>query len=799
MSAFEKLTDLLPSLWRPEPDDQTLVAQWLRAVGQSMDQAAAQIQDVLRAHWSDTADAALWAPHYQAVRRERGQKPANVRDPNDFTELELYPHLCDMARLAALLDLPPWRDPASLREKVEEYRARIQDVVAAYADGLVTREALARLVEAALPEDMAAPLARRDAMFAIEEPVALLTRTESLLIPFAQEGSLVTPLSSWPLPDAARTPAFILQGIAPVDGVEATVNPMIERHQFNAVPSGVGLAWQGTLADGEALRFAPSRCSWLLRDGELQTSDAETAETAARDPSANGPWTPAAPLPEGEARTLTLGPDGMLWSIVETATEWLVQRFDGSGFQAVETDAPAGPFHAILAQGDKLFLAAEQGLFHTPLWPDTGEDRWTAVADVDGSIRALIAVQDGIAAAGEQGLWRVGADGVLIMQSLAGVDLQSLGVNGDQGYCATDAALFLFQGETAFRYDGSGLSENIPDWQAVAQPDNAMTSPLPPVRVITTTPDGSLWLGTREGLARWTVRDGRTTLLEAYPDIIAGPVNALHVDDRGMLWIAADAGLFRFDGRTIAQCDLAQSRWVSLGFADTVFPSDITEAPRGHWLFDSVSSKWQQWTGTRFADPQLPMRAAVADPMQAALTAPSVRAERGTWDGSAFIATAAVPAGELRMRIKPDDTRIVDAGVPFLPLPAPGARWRYLQLDEAPTPPALRPWWSREGQLFPPPTRDAPFPGHFRQPTGFEEDGHFDNAMFVYPPSARLAASYAVAPQVGVRIRLFQSDPSVAPEPALVERVWALVVRARAAGVPLQLMADGRLVKESTS
>jgi hypothetical protein len=654
-------------------------------------------------------------------------------------------------------------------------------------------------VEAALPEDMAAPLSRRYAMFAIEEPVALLTRTEALVIPLAQEGGLVTPLSSWPLPDAALTPAFIVQGVAPGAGVEATVNPMIERHRFDAVPAGVGLAWQGTLADGEALRFSPARCSWLLRDGALQSSNAETAETAARDPSANGPWALATALTEGEARALTIGPDGMLWLIVETATEWLVQRYDGTNFQAVETDAPAGPFHAILAHGDKLFLAAEQGLFHTPLWPDSGEDRWTSVADVDGAVRAIAAVQDGIAAAGEQGLWRVGTDGVLIMQSLTGVDLQSIGVNGDQGYVASDRALFLFQGEAAFRYDGSGLSENVPDWQPIAQPDNAMTSPLPPVRVMAMTPDGSLWLGTADGLARWTVRDARTTLLEAYPDLIAGPVNALHVDDRGMLWIAADAGLFRYDGRTIAHCDLAQSRWVSLGLADTVYPSDILQAPRGHWRFDSVSSKWQQWTGTRFADPQLPMRTAASDPMQAALTAPSVRAERGTWDGSAFTATAAVPTSELRMRIKPDDTRIVDAGVPFLPLPASGARWRYLQLDEAPTPPTLRPWWSREGQLFPPPTRDAPFPGHFRQDAGYNDDGHFDNAMFVYPPSARLAASYPLAPQVGVRIRLFLSDPSVAPEPALVERVWALVARARAAGVPLQLMADGRLVKESTS
>ena len=32
-SQIERLTALLPSLWRPQPDDRTLLADWLAAVG----------------------------------------------------------------------------------------------------------------------------------------------------------------------------------------------------------------------------------------------------------------------------------------------------------------------------------------------------------------------------------------------------------------------------------------------------------------------------------------------------------------------------------------------------------------------------------------------------------------------------------------------------------------------------------------------------------------------------------------------------------------------------------------------
>jgi hypothetical protein len=128
-------------------------------------------------------------------------------------------------------------------------------------------------------------------------------------------------------------------------------------------------------------------------------------------------------------------------------------------------------------------------------------------------------------------------------------------------------------------------------------------------------------------------------------------------------------------------------------------------------------------------------------------------------------------------------------------------------MDTAPVPPPPgarpQPWWSTEGQLFPPPLHPAPVPGHRRDDGAFltepQGEGQFDRSVFVYPPSARLWALLPGAPAVGIRVRLFQQDPGQPLDPALAERVWQLIHRARPAGVPLQLMAEGSILKESSS
>jgi hypothetical protein len=100
--------------------------------------------------------------------------------------------------------------------------------------------------------------------------------------------------------------------------------------------------------------------------------------------------------------------------------------------------------------------------------------------------------------------------------------------------------------------------------------------------------------------------------------------------------------------------------------------------------------------------------------------------------------------------------------------------------------------------LFPPPDRSAPWPGHYRDAASpFTPDGRYDDAVWSYLPSARLALEWAVAPAIGVRIHLLRRAPDAPVPDAVSARVWQLIARTRAAGVPLALVVDGVAVHQS--
>ena len=66
------------------------------------------------------------------------------------------------------------------------------------------------------------------------------------------------------------------------------------------------------------------------------------------------------------------------------------------------------------------------------------------------------------------------------------------------------------------------------------------------------------------------------------------------------------------------------------------------------------------------------------------LELPALVGHFGTDDGSAFTATGPVAAADLVLRVKPDQTRILSGGLPYLPSHGEGADWRYLQLEPQP-------------------------------------------------------------------------------------------------------------------
>lgn len=798
MSEYERLVGLLPSLYRPEPDEDSLVNRLLLGWGFVLDSAAVQVQHVLRSHWFDTADHALWDAHYQREREERGLLVANVRAAKDFQEVQKYPYVTDLARVASLLDLPPWLEPIAYREGVEEYRGRVSDLVDAYRLGLTTLPALRRLTEAALPEDETAPLAEQRFPFAIEEPVALRTWRVPIVTPDALEGDAIGPLFRFSLENVAAPPVVYLQGAASAP----TERPALEDFTPGQVPAGVALGYRGSLAPGETLRLSPGRRTWVAVDGALQVSSTLTLANEAADPSSNGPFAAVTGAPPGRIVALAESLDRSLWLVTEDAGASSLSRYDGQSFESVGTGAPSGRYLALAARRAHVYVGTDVGLFKCGLFPDEGQSfALSAVAAVTQAVRALSVLGDGrLACATSDGIVLLDLDDAIVEQPLTGVGVEAFSFEVDRLYVATATALLLSSGGAWFKYEGAALAEDQPDWVRLEVSELAgAESPLPRVRSLSCTRDGGLWIGTERGLARWGVRGDRTTLLEAYPDLGSGPIETLCVDERGMLWIGGADGLFRYDGRDLAQYRFSEKRWASLGNAAFAYPDEISSEARGHFRFAQAESRWERFFPEigRFRASELEERVSASAPGGPVLHTATLRAELGTLNGNDFTPSSSVGLEQFVTRVKPDESRIVEGGLPALPTGK--GLLRYLEV-EAPdlVPPAGRPWWSREGRLFLPPVVDAPWPGHFRGDASvWQADGHFNQAIFAYPPSARVWFEYAAKPSIGVRVRLFKRAPEQTIDPLLIERVWQLLIRAKAASVPLELMVEGAIVKGS--
>src|SRR5919199_1589318 len=292
MPRFEQMRDRLPTLYRPDDGDRTLLTRYLSAVADVLEEINAEASEVLQAHWYGYADRAPYHPFLVRGRALEGLAPlkpgdlvdladpvgliarlraapdplsqylrerfspearrlldehdpssstialqralieelnrivrgASIFDEDRFAGIQLseetralldseprgddllrlnirlleeaypgeivrsqldHPYVHDLARLAALLPLPPWQEPPALRESVEAYRLRIGRFVALYRNGLGTLGALRRMIEAQLPVDLEGPPEERDRPFLLEEFAPLITRSQAVTAPGA--------------------------------------------------------------------------------------------------------------------------------------------------------------------------------------------------------------------------------------------------------------------------------------------------------------------------------------------------------------------------------------------------------------------------------------------------------------------------------------------------------------------------------------------------------------------------------------------------------------------------------------
>jgi hypothetical protein len=644
------------------------------------------------------------------------------------------------------------------------------------------------MTEAQLPANVGAFPERRDRPFWIEE----FAPGEKIVYPAPTRGEpqqLVGPLMRWTVDNdslAPVAPTVYITGLAAAAGLDATANPVIELYQAGGAKPRVGLAYTDTVPPGQTVRLQPVGRSWLATPTGLVSS------TNAADPSAPGPWKAVADGPATPVGAIHQSQDLALWIAAGSS----LLRFDGSAFTTALTGV--GGVHALAEDGQDLVIATDTGVLRMPLFPS---GNFTATTDSEFQGQKVLA----ILRAADGSLWFGAADGV------KGSPLQGTAVNSiaqdANGVFYFGGPLGLFQwqpgSDTWNWYEGKGAGEQNPDWQPFF-PDrqgaernfpSASAPFLPPVNSILSARDGSVWVGTANGIARYTALPGEglemETVLEAFPDIVASAVFSIREDPRGLLWFGTDRGLFRYDGRDWWQ--FQTDDWVQLGRADTIYPAGI---PRGQWRFDRATSRWQRLDGSWIAFNDPPRSTAEPAVLDIAWT-DDVAADLGQWAEGAFSNAAPVPSGKLVVRVKPDEQTIVAGGIPSLPrVPQGVSTWRYLSMEAPNTvSPGPHPWWSTEGRLFPPPKDlDAPGEGRYDVTTPPPESD-FDRAVFAYNAAARVSFEWAPRTPLSILVRLKKVAPDETVDPAIVDRVWQGLQQVRPAGVRVRLAVEENIVK----
>jgi hypothetical protein len=805
VARFERMRDRLPTLYRPDEDDPGLLPPILRAVANVLEEMNREAGDALQAHWFEYADSALYDAYF--IRsRQLLDLPYPAPDAPEVTE---FPHIHDLARLASLLALPPWQEPPALRETVEEYRQRIERIVALYRNGLGTVYALRSMVEAQLPVDLAGSPEERDRPFWLEEFAPLVA--DSLAVQARGEPvDMVGPLMRWTVTNdglEAATPTLYISGVEPQEGsIDATTSPLVELYRYGEEMPRLGIAYRDTVGPNLTLRLRPAYSSWIGLDDGIQRSEALPAETHPADPTAPGPWQAVTGAPEGTVVDIRQTHDRTLWVAANTDAGGTLHRFDGQEWSAALTGLPE--LRCLAEDGQDLLIGTNSGLLRMPLYPETAGDFTASPVPDVGAVHALFRTADGLWWLGtDDGVARLGADGASFfgLGEDEGAATEVFAISQDRSgtlYVGTQLGLFQYQPETDhwYWYEGEEHTEQEPDWEQFlpGEEGEARNFPeeqrvfLPPVRCVHRGPDTSLWIGTDNGIARYVARSTRgrayTTLLEAFPDLTTGRVFAIEEDTRGIIWFCTETGLIRYDGRDL--CQFQDGEWVRLGRVD---PSDEDDVEHRAWRFNRSSSQWQHFDpGT---PDWVPSAGEVRTVEQAAVRAlawtDQAAADLGEWDGTRFTNSTVVNSTDLLVRYKPTEERILTGGIPAIPrLPVGSSEWRYLSLEpEDLVEPEDRPSWTIEGRLLPPPDGEAPEEGRYDLPSGF------DGAVFAFNPAARVTYNWEPRRPMTVLARLKQLSANDHIDPAIIDRVWQGIQQVRPAGVRAALAVEEEVVR----
>ena len=176
------------------------------------------------------------------------------------------------------------------------------------------------------------------------------------------------------------------------------------------------------------------------------------------------------------------------------------------------------------------------------------------------------------------------------------------------------------------------------------------------------------------------------------------------------------------------------------------------------------------------------------------------------WNPVDFAAagSTAVDPVLLQVRCKlPGYEQIVAGGIPAVPrLPAGESSWRYLSLEPAEViEPSPLPAWTIEGRLLrdgtAPPDAE-PDPGRWDELAPDPDAGEFDEAVFAFPPAARVGLEWQPRRPLAMLARLARSSPQDQVDPAVLDRVFQGLQQVRPAGARAALAVDRAIVRKET-
>ncbi|WP_018274819.1 hypothetical protein WKI13_04125 [Teredinibacter turnerae] len=828
MAHTDRLISHLPSLYRPQAGDAGILTDLLGQWGAELDNISDQMTQVMQAHWHGTADRAIYNPYFNRARQQQKLPPLSANTPllEERRLLNEFPFICDLARLGALLELPVWREPPQLRENVESYRARLQKMFLIYRNGLGTLAALRAMVEASLPLAMGVPVVHRHRPFAIEE-YAPLGLTEQAAIARGAPLDAVGPLMRWELRNQglqASAPTAYIEGVAPVAGeYAATERPALELMGAPGQPS-VSLAYHQSLAPGEVLRLAPVPMGFLATGNDLlqaqgsaASSVASTAASTLANTRADSGWQALAEFTGTSITHLAQTRDHTLWAVVDNAGNSELWRYKGANWLRVQSGFAFANITLLRALDFELFIGDANGLHIIHCLPEVEDDYTLQTSPWFNSAVYDMLLDDGL-------LWFATEEGVFTATpnaaTASATPVQSptycIAIHAQRSLYFGGAlgVVHLHKGYNRWTHlIAESASDLDPAWQTFNSAAPA-TSYVPPVSAIASTADGTLWLGTAQGLARFFAARSSTSglvyspRLQAFPDLMPGRVTTVASDPSGLVWFGGENGLLRFDGRDFLEYLEAEDIWQSLGAADAIYPDDVDPAPRERWRFNTtlLEPAWEQFDSTNrsWNQPDTPLRSNGGREVNALLWCHSLRADLGSWNGANFVpgADSAVPLTEFSVRVKRSATEIVNGGIPALPmLPAGRSTWRYLSQEVPPLQvPVETPWWSTEGRLVPNGGATiTPYPGRFRlagpDPVANLPAGLFDDVVYAYLPAAKVRFSWPEQQPFSLLVRLTAVEKDEVIHPAVLDRVWQGMQKVKPAGARLMLAVENDIVR----